>query len=371
MRVGLVIYGSLATLSGGYLYDRQLVEHLRAMGDQVEIISLPWRSYPTHLAQNFSSALARRVAGLQVDLLLQDELNHPSLFLFNHRLRRQARFPLVSIVHHLRSSERHPPAARWLYRLVERSYLRTIDGFVFNSHTTQAAVAALLGRSVEGVVAYPGGDRFGEGLPPAVISERAREPGPLRLLFVGNVIPRKGLHTLLSALAGVSKSDWRLHVVGRTDVDPRYCAELQAFVQTHGLEDRVRFLGMLSEERLQAEWTVSHVLVVPSQYEGFGIVYLEGFSFGLPAVATDGGAAPEIITDGVDGFIVPPESPQELAAKLALLASDRVRLAGMSLAARRRFSAFPTWQQSAARIRAYLANDLLRSPAPHSIRTAL
>ena len=57
MRLGLLIYGSLDTLSGGYLYDRKLVEHLRRAGDSVEIISIPWRSYPAHLADNFSSRL--------------------------------------------------------------------------------------------------------------------------------------------------------------------------------------------------------------------------------------------------------------------------------------------------------------------------
>ena len=53
MRIGLVIYGSLDTLSGGYLYDRKLVEYLRAQGDTVEVISLPWRNYAAHLTDNF------------------------------------------------------------------------------------------------------------------------------------------------------------------------------------------------------------------------------------------------------------------------------------------------------------------------------
>ena len=49
MRLGLIIYGSLSTISGGYLYDRQLVEHLTSQGDTVETLSLPWRGYPRHL----------------------------------------------------------------------------------------------------------------------------------------------------------------------------------------------------------------------------------------------------------------------------------------------------------------------------------
>ena len=62
MKIGLIIYGSLDTLSGGYLYDRMLVRELRRAGHQVEIISLPWRSYPAHLADNARLGWARAVA---------------------------------------------------------------------------------------------------------------------------------------------------------------------------------------------------------------------------------------------------------------------------------------------------------------------
>jgi hypothetical protein len=69
MKLGLLIYGSLETLSGGYLYDRKLVEHLRTQGDTVEIISLPWRNYAAHLTDNFRFRLPPHL-----DLLIQDEL---------------------------------------------------------------------------------------------------------------------------------------------------------------------------------------------------------------------------------------------------------------------------------------------------------
>ncbi len=61
MRFGLVIYGSLETLSGGFLYDRKLVEGLRRDGHAVEVVSLPWRSYGGCLVHNLSPALLERL----------------------------------------------------------------------------------------------------------------------------------------------------------------------------------------------------------------------------------------------------------------------------------------------------------------------
>ena len=124
----------------------------------MEIVSLPWRSYGCHLGDNWSPALFRQLAGLGVDVLLQDELNHPSLAWLNLRLRRRVQYPLVSIVHHLRCSESHPPLLGRLYRSVERRYVQSVDAFIFNSRTTQASVAALGVDDRPATVAYPAAD---------------------------------------------------------------------------------------------------------------------------------------------------------------------------------------------------------------------
>lgn len=354
MRVGLVIYGSLETISGGYLYDRKLVSHLRAWGEQVEIVSLPWRGYPAHLADNLSAAWLQRLRRLQVDLLLQDELNHPSLAWANTWLRRRVHYPIVSIVHHLRASEIHPAWALRLYRWVEARYLRSVDAFIFNSQTTRRTVERLSGQQAPFVVAYPAGDQFHPPVETQRIDERARQPGPLRILFVGNLIPRKGLHILLQSLADLPANSWRLEVVGRKDADPAYAARLRRQVHLSGLQNRVIFLGSLGQAELQQVFERSQVLVVPSSYEGFGIVYLEAMCFGLPAIATTGGAAGEVIADGEDGYLVAPNQPAALAQRLEALFLDRQLLARLGIAARRRYLAHPTWEQTARRIHQFL-----------------
>ena len=367
MRIGLLIYGSLDTLSGGYLYDRKLVEHLRQAGDSVEIVSLPWRSYPAHLADNFSLRLYRRLRELSVDILLQDELNHPSLALVNRRLR--PRYPLISIVHHLRSSEQHPRRLLPLYRAVERCYLRTVDGFIFNSRTTRQAVAELREESEEergerenftalrGVIAYPAADHLtapDERAAQRLISARQSDAGPLRILFVGNLIPRKGLHHLIAALSRLPPAEWRLDVVGDDGVDSAYAAALRRQIGAAGLEDNIRLHGRVSDSELAQQYSAAHLVAVLS-YEGFGIVYLEAMAFGLPVLASVDGGGGEIVRHGVNGFLVEPTDADGIAGHLSALAGDRERLAALGRNARQRFDSHPRWGDSAAAIREFLA----------------
>ena len=370
MRIGLLIYGSLDTLSGGYLYDRKLVEHLRQAGDSVEIVSLPWRSYPAHLADNFSLRLYRRLRELSVDILLQDELNHPSLALVNRRLRRlRPRYPLISIVHHLRSSEQHPRRLLPLYRAVERCYLRTVDGFIFNSRTTRQAVAELREESEEergerenftalrGVIAYPAADHLAApdgGGAQRLICARQSDTGPLRILFVGNLIPRKGLHHLIAALSRLPPAEWRLDVVGDDGVDSAYAAALRRQIGAAGLEDNIRLHGRVSDSELAQQYRAAHLLAVLS-YEGFGIVYLEAMAFGLPVLASVDGGGGEIVSSGVNGFLVEPTDADGIAGHLSALAGDRERLAALGRNARQRFDSHPRWADSAAAIREFLA----------------
>ena len=349
MRVGLIIYGPLSTMSGGFLYDRKLVEHLRESGDEVEVISLPWHGYPRLLAHNFSRGLRRRIAGLGLDLLLQDELNHPSLFRMNGALKG---LPIVSIVHHLRSKEAHSRWTNQVYRRIEARYLSSVDAFVFNSRTTRSDVADAIGDMKPHVVAYPGGDRLNPKITPLQVIRRASAAGPLRLLFIGNLIPRKGLHTLVSALA-ISGPGWRLDVVG-PDTDASYASKVRALVSEKGLSDRVTFRGALGDEALAGLLEESHVLAVPSSYEGFGIVYMEGMGFGLPALGTSSGAASETIRHGVNGFLTPPDDVAGLSQHVTRLIQDRTLLSEMGQAALAAYAAHPTWEQSGETIRRFL-----------------
>jgi len=366
VHIGLIIYGTLDTLSGGYLYDRRLVAELRARGATVEIISLPWRNYAAHLMDNVRLVWLRELQNRTFDLLLQDELNHPSLVRANPILQRRTAVPIVSIVHHLRSTEEHPRPLRSLYRRVEERYLQSVNGFIFNSQTTRDIVLHALGRPSPHVVAVPAADHIH---PPdtatinTLIQARATRATPRQLLLVGNVAPRKGVHNVLHALAQLPANNWHLHVVRSTTVDPAYSAAMRHLAQTLGLASAITWHGRVTDAALQDLYRVGDLFVMPS-YEGFGIVYLEAMAFGLPVIASTHGAAHEIVTPGHNGALISPDDPRALANVIHHFIAAPEHLRTASIAARNTYDLHPTWQTSMGHAHDWL-HEFLRAWKPN------
>ncbi|MGH8909936.1 MAG: glycosyltransferase family 4 protein [Egibacteraceae bacterium] len=375
MRVGLVIYGSLETLTGGYLYDRKLAEHLSAHGDDVEVISLPWRNYVRHLCDNVSSSLAGRLEGTPFDVLVQDELNHPSLVLMNRRLKSRSQYPIVAVVHVLRVNEHGESPLRPLYAVAEQRYLASVDAAVFCCEATRAAAEGLVGHSMPGVVVHPACDHLAPRAPEGETVMRARQTGPpagagdpgldavdasgpIRVVSVANVVPRKGLHVLIESLARLPIERWRLTVVGSLTMDPVYVRRVRHLIGHAGVGSCVELVGAVANSEIPAYLAQSHVLVVPSSYEGLAIAYLEAMRFGLPVIATTAGGANEVVEHGREGFLVAPGDVESLTRHLGLLLRDRDLLLRMGLAARRRVERHPTWEQSLGRARAFLCSTV-------------
>jgi glycosyltransferase involved in cell wall biosynthesis len=358
MKIALMIYGTLDQVSGGYLYDRMMVDHLERLGHEVSICSWPQRPYALNLTDNFFRNRLRVLQEVRPHVLLQDELCHPSLFFLNGPLKDALGCPIIAIVHHLKSSEAHPAWQNAFYSGVEKNYLKTVDGCIFNSETTRAVVWRLLGEERQCVVAYPGGDHIASGIDDGIIWNRALEPGPLKLLFIGNVIPRKGLHTLIGALGRLADQDWHLTIVGSLSADRRYVKRIQGLISDRGLKERVDMAGTVDQESLTELLSTHHSLTVPSFYEGFGIVYLEAMAFGLPVIASTAGAVPEVVADAREGFLVPPGDEATLADCIGVFVRNRKRLAAMGLAARMRSLDHPSWAESAQRIHHFIMGPL-------------
>jgi len=345
LRFGLVIYGDLDTPTGGYLYDRQLVDHLRTSGHEVHVFSQKKLPYLEGIRQNFSETMLEEICTASPDILLEDELNHISLFELNNRLRRRMRSPIVAIIHHLSSEASRETGEPVMYEHFERLFLRSVDGFLFNSHATRESVEKMIGHETKGVVAPPGKDHL-----PIVGKRSPLDPGRVRMLFVGNVLPHKGLDIVIEAMAPLEGLS--LDVVGKA-LDPDYLSSIESLVRRRELTGRVVLHGYISRDSLQQMMNQADVLVVPSFMEGYGIVYAEALGYGVPVIATTAGGAGEVITDDC-GILVDPGDVEQLRKVLASLREDPIKLKEMREKAKRRYEDLPRWCESME-----LANEFL------------
>jgi len=354
MRIGFIIYDRLETLTGGYIYDNIVTAHLRRLGHQVDIIPLARRYYARNLFYNLKQSLNSSIIESSFDLLLQDGLCHPSLFILNKRLKSSSKLMIVSLVHQVLSSQLGSGWQHALYRRVERQYLASVDAFIFNSHTTRQFVEGLIGPNQPSVIAYPAGDRLGCVGSKAEIKSRAQKPGPLELLFLGNVLPNKGLRQLIEALSCLPSDRWHLTVVGSLSMDTAYVRQVKKMIIQRKLFRQIDFTGSKDESELTRYLSGGQVLLMPFSHEGFGIAYIEGMAFGLPAIGSAAGAAKEIIRHGQNGFLLSPGDHRSLLKFIHELYDDRDRLAEMSGAAFDTFRAHPSWQDTAHSIAEFL-----------------
>lgn len=158
-----------------------------------------------------------------------------------------------------------------------------------------------------------------------------REPGPPRLLFLGQVGRRKGVADLLDALATpeVAALEWSATVAGNGEV-----LEYRERARELGLAGRVRLTGWLGPDDVAWELQRADVFVLPSHAEGLPLAVLEAMAYGLAIVTTPVGAIPEVIEDGETGLLVPPGDPEVLAVALRLVLGSDVLRDALATAAR-------------------------------------
>jgi glycosyltransferase involved in cell wall biosynthesis len=173
----------------------------------------------------------------------------------------------------------------------------------------------------------------------------------LRLLFVGRINQRKGVKYLLEALRLVNSREVELIICGRV------LDEAEIF---RPFASQVQIRPSVSADDLVREYQSADLFVFPSVGEGFGQVLLESLASGLPILSTTHTAAPDLIEDGVQGFIVKPRRPDLIAERIHWALTHRRELASMRTYARQRAERF-TWQRfrtsTANAVRTFLAEQ--------------
>ncbi|WP_439589703.1 glycosyltransferase family 4 protein [Hydrogenophaga sp.] len=335
--LAFLIPGDWNVRTGGYGYDRRLVQALRQAGWAVDVHHLvgDW-PYPGAAARSAAADLIASLAdgrmvvidGLAGAVLADEVRPHAT------RLR------WVALVHHpLHLEIGLDETARSRLRLAEADALQLVRQVVVTGAATVQDLEAMGVASARIAVVEPGTD-------PILPKNRSpRGTGPIQLLCVATLTPRKGHAFLLQALSGLGELPWELHNVGSTTRDPVTAAALVAASAPWGA--RVQWHGELTEAAVQARFAAADVFVLPSLHEGYGMVVAEALAHGLPVVATNAGALAHTLPSQA-GLHVNPGNALALREALARVIEDTPLREQLAAGARDAAARLPDWPRQAA-----------------------
>ncbi|MBP5979114.1 MAG: glycosyltransferase [Halomonas sp.] len=355
----LIVAGDLNQRTGGYIYDTRIVEALRDAGRSVDVVSLAG-SFPDadqQASDQLSAALSDLpdAATVVIDGLAMGAL--PSVI-----VQHAERLVMTALVHHPLGDEQGlSDKQQKQFHQCELQALAAVSHIIVTSRFTQRRLQALADHYSVPITARisvvePGVEAAlikGE-IPPSI----GAEPGkPLRLLCVATLVPRKGQDLLVRALAGITSTNWQCDCYGAAR-DAVFAERVQQLIEDNGLHANIQLHGECDEATLIKAYQEADVLVLPSWYEGYGMVVTEALAHGLPVITTTGGALDETLPEGA-GLKVAPGDVEALKRALSRFCDDatlRDALKAGVLAAREQLN---DWQAAGVAF----ANALSDAPA--------
>jgi glycosyltransferase involved in cell wall biosynthesis len=335
-KLHFAIPGDIATKTGGYGYDRRLIEELHKAGWVVT--HLAWGdSFPFASSWDLAAAGRSLACLADGDVVLIDGLAFGAIPEIAEA--ESGRLRLVALVHHPLADETGlSQEQRELLWSSESRALAMTRAVIATSNTTAERLVRGYGVAREKIaVARPGSD------PVPTTDRLASSRAVLRLLSVGTVTHRKGPDVLIEALALTSDLAWTCGIAGAIDRAPEFTARILRLITGHGFDRRVHLLGPVSD--LGALYESADIFVLASRNEGYGMVFSEAMQHGLPIVATTAGAVPESVPPAA-GLLVTPDNPRALASALRRLISDSGERRRYAAGARAAAASLPLWQDT-------------------------
>jgi glycosyltransferase involved in cell wall biosynthesis len=337
-KVAFITVGQTGRKTGGYLYNARVVTGLRGRGIEVEEVVACGASPGEQRAAawRFGSAFDPSMFDVVVVDALARIVVAPHLDLW-----RTIR-PVVALVHELPGVAGGEPEREREHEepLLRADRLVAVSGHgrsVLLSRGVSAGRIRVVPPGFDNVTAYESSPVTG---------------GPLRALCVAQWIPRKGILTLVEAWMLRERPGAVLDLVGETDADPDYAARVRDAVET-APPGSIAVSGRVEDLELGAAYASADFFVLPSRYEGYGIVYAEALACGLPVIACGVGPVPELVGQEA-ALLIEPDNVDDLCAALELLLGDSVLRTRMSAAAIRRASGLPRWEDTVAGFEAVL-----------------
>lgn len=328
------IPGDINTLTGGYIYERRLLEGLRTLGHDMAHIQLA-ASFPDPSPKDMADAVEKLCALPEDRPLILDGLVYGSIATAGLA---KVNTPIVAMIHHPLALESGLGEGRraHLYQTERDNLALAQHVLVPSPHTANILADEYYVDPKRISIARPGTDK------PTGVSAPVDPP---LILSVGIQHPRKGHDVLLKALAEIIDLNWQAVIVG-SPYDADHAADLTALCVKLGLTGRVRLAGRVSSQELNDLYRAASVFALATRYEGYGIVFDEALAHGLPIVSCHTGAVPGTVPQDAR-LLVPPEEPEPFAHALRGLLSDSAKRTELASAAQAAGKTLPSWLDTA------------------------
>lgn len=343
LTAAFAVPGSIETMTGGYFYDRRLVESLRNLGHDIRVITLP-DGFPDPGPKATAAAVSQLQAWPADYPLIVDGLAFGALPTDGVA---QIMAPIIALVHHPLALETGLDAA--LAEQLRGRELRNLrmarQVIVPSPHTKSVLVAQYGVPESKLTVLMPGIDWV-------QLQAIARTEPPM-ILSVGILHPRKGHDVLISALTRLADLDWQACIVGNP-WDTGHVAALQQMIAQSHVAGRIRLAGAVEAAERDKLYAEASIFALATRYEGYGIVFNEALLHGLPIVTCRTGAVPDTVPADT-GLLVPVDDPDAFALALRRMLEQPSLRRKMADAARTAGAALPGWNEVARRAEAVLS----------------
>ena len=335
--IHILVPAPFSAISGGYIYDRRMVEGLSVLGQEVRVVELAGRHpFPDDAATEAArAALADIPAGARIVI---DGLGLPSFLPLADELTKRG---AVALIHHPTALEPGAPDS-W------RAALKAAERVLFNACARIITTSNLTARSLP--------EDFGVDPARITVVEPGTDPAPravgsagpgCAILSVGLLVPRKGHDVLLRALARLTDLDWSLAIAGDATRDPVHADGLRALAAELGLAQRIRILGALPDAALEAEYARADLFALATRFEGYGMAAAEAMARVLTLAITSGGAIADIVPEAA-AVVAAVDDHNSLSRAMRRPIFDTALRADMAEASWQAGHALPRWPDRAA-----------------------
>lgn len=326
--------GDLSLKTGGYGYDRKIIEGLKSLGWTVNLMPLG-EGFPVPTDAALQSADKMLSALPDGTLVMIDGLAFG--ILDDWAKAHAARLRIVALVHHPLALETGLSASeQQRFRESERAALASARHVIVTSPMTAREISSNYGVEDRDItVALPGTAK-------AALSPT--DNAVPRILSVGTLSRRKGHDVLLAALKLVEDLDWEATIIGSKTLDPTTSAALALQVDEFNLGRRVQLAGEVDDPH--DVFAGADIFALASRYEGYGMVFAEALAYELPIVACQAGAVPDVVPEDA-GILVPVDDAAAFGLALRRLLTDPNERQARANAARQAAELLPDWPETA------------------------